>query len=281
MITPPKPTENPPLEPSPATSTLSSTHSPQWTSYDDLAAQEANVFTAPTEHDRVELSPEIELSGVSRRTFLGVMGSSAALAGVGLSGCIRKPVTKLVPYATRPEDVVEGKPLFFATAYQEGANVLGVVVESHTGRPTKLEGNKLHPESLGATNTTAQASVLSLYDLDRSVTPTGKDGAALAWDKALAELDALSTAAKAGKAAFVLPAVMSPTYRRLIAEALASWPNARFYRADALWPAAAMAAGELVAGPQAYAQTNLSGADLVASFDCDFLGSETSAVRHT
>jgi molybdopterin-containing oxidoreductase family iron-sulfur binding subunit len=281
MITPPKPTETTNLGPSPASSGLSST---QWTSYDDLAAQEAHAFAAPSalsENDQLELSPEVEMSGLSRRTFLGVMGSSAALAGVGLSGCIRKPVTKLVPYATRPEDIVEGKPLYFATAYQEGANVLGVVVESHTGRPTKIEGNKLHPESLGATNTTAQASVLSLYDLDRSVTPTGKDGAALPWDKALAELDGLATAAKAGKAAFVLPAVMSPTYRRLIAEALASWPNARFYRADALWPAAAMAAGELVAGPQAYAHTNLSGADLVASFDCDFLGTETSAVRHT
>lgn len=275
MITPPKPTENPPLEP---TAPASRRH---WVDYDDLASQEATTSQTLSAEDRMELSPEVEMSGLSRRTFLGVMGSSAALAGVGLSGCIRKPSTKLVPYATRPEDVVEGKALHFATAYQEGANVLGVVVESHSGRPTKIEGNKNHPESLGATNTTAQASVLSLYDLDRSVMPTGKDGVSLAWDKALVELDTLAAAARAGKAAFVLPAVMSPTLRRLIAEAATSWPNARFYRADALWPAAAMAAGELVAGPQAYAVTNLSSVDVIASFDADFLGTETSSVRHT
>jgi molybdopterin-containing oxidoreductase family iron-sulfur binding subunit len=251
----------------------------QWVGYDDLAMQGSQA--SPSASDQVELSPEVEMSGLSRRTFLGVMGSSAALAGVGLQGCIRKPVTKLVPYATRPEDVVEGKPLFFATAYQEGATVLGLVVESHQGRPTKLEGNKAHPESLGATNTTAQASVLGLYDLDRSVTPTDKAKTALSWEKALELLDTQAAAAKTTTSAFVLPAVMSPTLRRLIAEAKQTLPNARFYRADALWPANAMAAGELVAGPQAYAVSNLNGADFIASFDADFLGTEASSVRHT
>ncbi len=250
----------------------------QWVGYEDLAAQ--NVV-ATSASDQVELSPEVELSGVSRRTFLGVMGSSAALAGVGLSGCIRKPVTKIVPYATRPEDVVEGRPLFFATAYQQGATVLGLVVESHEGRPTKLEGNRDFPDSLGATNASAQASVLGLYDLDRSVNPRGKGGATIAWDKALADLDAIASGARSKPVAFVIPSVMSRTARRLLADARTSFPQARFFQAAPLWPSNAFEGAALVGGTGTHVSTNLGNAEVVASFDADFLGTETGSVRHT
>jgi molybdopterin-containing oxidoreductase family iron-sulfur binding subunit len=257
--------------------TETSNMSRQWVGYDDLAAQTAT----PSSSDKVEISPEVELSGVSRRTFLGVMGSSAALAGVGLSGCIRKPVTKIVPYATRPEDVVEGRPLHFATAYQEGASVLGLLVESHEGRPTKLEGNPAFPESLGATNTTAQASVLGLYDLDRSVVPRAKDGTSLAWDKALGDLDALVGTAKSKPVAFVLPAVLSPTVARMLSEARAAFPQARFFRADPLWPENAFAGAAMVGGANAHVVTRLEHAEVVASFDADVLGTDSASVRHT
>ncbi len=223
----------------------------------------------------------IEFDGVSRRTFLGVAGASAALAGVGLSGCIRKPVTKLVPYATRPEDLVEGVALHFASAYQEGASVTGIVVESHEGRPTKIAGNKAHPDSLGATSATAQASVLGLYDLDRSTTPHGKANASLSWDAAWAEFDKLAAAAKGQPVAIVLPAVMSPTTRRLLAEAKTALPQARFFRSDLVWPHNAMAAAQAVAGAGAYTQSHLELADVVAAFDSDLLCSDPDSVRAT
>ena len=213
----------------------------------------------------------IELDGVSRRTFLNVVGASAALAGVGLSGCIRKPVTKLVPYANRPEDLVEGVALHFASAYQEGANVIGIVVESHEGRPTKIAGNKAHPSSLGATSATTQASVLDLYDLDRSTVPHGKANASLSWDAAWAEFDKLAAAAKAQPVAIVLPAVMSPTARRLLVEAKTALPQARFFRSDFVWPHNAMAAAQAVGGAGAYVQSHLELADVVAAFDSDLL----------
>ena len=104
-------------------------------------------------------------SGVDRRTMLTVMGASFALAG--LEGC-RRPVETIVPYVSAPEYTVPGIPKYFATTLPVGAGAYGVVVESHEGRPSKIEGNALHPSSLGAANTWTQAEVLNLYDPDRS-----------------------------------------------------------------------------------------------------------------
>ena len=102
---------------------------------------------------------------VARRTFLKLMGASLALAGV--TACTRQPAEKIVPYVRQPEEIVPGKPLFFATAMPLGGVATGLLVESHEGRPTKIEGNPLHPGSLGATDVFAQAAVLGLYDPDR------------------------------------------------------------------------------------------------------------------
>src|SRR5467141_957602 len=92
-------------------------------------------------------------------------GGIAAFAG--LSGCGRTPEQFVVPYVKQPEGMVLGKPQFYATAMPFGADAIGLLVESHEGRPTKIEDNPDHPSSLGATNVFAQASVLNLYDPDR------------------------------------------------------------------------------------------------------------------
>src|SRR2546425_2152728 len=107
---------------------------------------------------------------VGRRKFLKLMGASFALAG--LTACTRQPTEYIAPYARQPEELVPGKPVFFATAMPLDGFATGLVVESHEGRPTKLEGNKDHPASLGATDVFSQASVLGLYDPDRSQTLT-------------------------------------------------------------------------------------------------------------
>jgi len=94
---------------------------------------------------------------VDRRDFLKLMAASLAFAG--LSGCGRTPEQFVVPYVKQPEGMVLGKPQFYATAMPFGADAIGLLVESHEGRPTKIEGNPDHPSSLGATNVFAQASV--------------------------------------------------------------------------------------------------------------------------
>src|SRR5688572_24059101 len=110
------------------------------------------------------------LDPVGRRGFLKLMGASLALAGV--SACTRQPTEELVPYVRQPEELVPGKPLFYATAVPMSGSGIGVLVESHEGRPTKIEGNPDHPSSRGATDLFAQASILTLYDPDRSTTIT-------------------------------------------------------------------------------------------------------------
>ena len=102
---------------------------------------------------------------VTRREMIQLLGASLSLAG--LAGC-RRPVEEIVPYVAAPEDVVPGIPRYYATTMPFRRSAYGVIVESHEGRPTKIEGNPAHPSTLGASSTRVQASVLSLYDPDRS-----------------------------------------------------------------------------------------------------------------
>ena len=101
-----------------------------------------------------------------RRDFLRLMGASVALAGFG--ACTKQPIEKIVPYVKQPEEIIPGKPLQFATATTFGGYAQGIIVTSHEGRPTKIEGNPDHPASLGATTIWAQADILDLYDPDRA-----------------------------------------------------------------------------------------------------------------
>src|SRR5215831_17755154 len=153
--------------------------------------------------------------GVSRRDFFKYMGASMALAGV--AGC-RRPDERILPYSKQPEEVIPGVPLYFATAMPWNGTAVGLVVESHEGRPTKIEGNPKHPDSLGGANTFVQADVLNLYDPDRSTGPTEK-GNGRTWDDALAALSALGAKHKAqgGKGLAILTEPhRSPTVARVL-----------------------------------------------------------------
>ena len=110
------------------------------------------------------------LDAVSRRGFLKLMGASLAMAG--MTACTKQPLEPIVPYVKQPEEVVPGRPLFFATAFTLGGYASPILVESHLYRPTKIEGNDKHPASLGGTDIFSQASILGMYDPDRSQTLT-------------------------------------------------------------------------------------------------------------
>src|SRR5438105_1121727 len=88
--------------------------------------------------------------GFDRREFLKTIGASLALSG--LTACTRQPTERIVPYVKQPEELVPGKPLYFATAMTLGGYASGLLVESHEGHPTKIEGNPEHPISRGASN---------------------------------------------------------------------------------------------------------------------------------
>ncbi len=108
------------------------------------------------------------LDSVSRRGFLKLMGASLAMAG--MTACTKQPLEPIVPYVRQPEAVIPGLPMFYATAFTLGGYASPILVESHLYRPTKIEGNAQHPASLGGTDIFAQASILGMYDPDRSQT---------------------------------------------------------------------------------------------------------------
>ena len=137
-----------------------------WRTLEELA--ENPEFEELLHREFPRLAPSEWDEGVDRRDFLKLMAASLAFAG--LSGCGRTPEQHIVPYVKQPDGMILGKPQFYATVMPFGADAIGLLVESHEGRPTKIEGNPDHPSSLGATNAFAQASVLNLYDPDRAQT---------------------------------------------------------------------------------------------------------------
>ena len=221
-------------------------------------------------------------SDVSRRKFLGVMGASMALAGTTLSGCIRKPIEHILPYTKRPEDLIPGSPMYFATSAWIGGSVHGLLVESHEGRPTKVEGNPQHPSSSGGTTPWAQATVLGLYDPDRSKEPMtgGRDAT---WEALWGALKERFTTARtengSGVAVLVEP-TPSPTTWRALADLLRVYPQAAIYGWEPARPGNGAAGRALINAGTSLPSYEIDKADVILSVDADFLGTEPDAVRH-
>ncbi|MGZ5380719.1 MAG: TAT-variant-translocated molybdopterin oxidoreductase, partial [Thermoanaerobaculia bacterium] len=208
-------------------------------------------------------------AGVNRRRFLELSGASLALAG--LTACVKQPREGLVPYVKQPEEVIPGRPLFFATASTLSGYATGILVESHTGRPTKVEGNPEHPASLGATDLFAQASILSLYDPDRSQTIT-KLGQIRTWPAFAEELQAR---VKTHRAIFgegfrlLTPTVTSPALAAKIRELNALLPKARWHQWEPAGRDLVRAGARLAFGQPVETRYDFSKADVVVSFDAD------------
>ncbi|MFN0007837.1 MAG: TAT-variant-translocated molybdopterin oxidoreductase [Planctomycetota bacterium] len=211
-----------------------------------------------------------------RREFLKYMGASLALAGIGAS-CARQPEEKIYPYAKSPEKTIPGKPLYFATSMPWPRGAIGLLVESHEGRPTKVEGNPDHPASLGATDAFAQASILGLYDPDRSKA-IKRRGRIATWDDFLTALKAALTAQAAKKGAglrILTETVTSPTLAAQIQEVLALYPEAKWHE----WEPAD--AGRPKLGDDGHALPQIERAQVILSIDDDFLGLGPDSVRKT
>src|SRR3954471_10088837 len=171
--------------------------------------------------------------GVTRRDMMLLLGASLSLAG--LAGC-RRPVEQIVPYVSAPEDVVPGIPRYYATTMPFGRSAYGIIVESHEGRPTKIEGNPAHPATLGASSARIQASVLGLYDPDRSQSVRLK-GEAKAWADFVTAWGQMSQAhASDGGAglAVLSESFSSPTLARLSSELRAKYPRLQWVTYDAV-----------------------------------------------
>jgi molybdopterin-containing oxidoreductase family iron-sulfur binding subunit len=220
------------------------------------------------------------LDSVSRREFLQFMGASLALGG--LSACTRQPDEKIVPYAKPPEEVLPGRPQFFATAVLLNGVATGVLVESHTGRPTKIEGNPQHPASLGSTDAFTQAAVLDLYDPDRSQVVTNARRIS-SWDAFTAALKPPldDQKIKGGVGLRILTGtVTSPTLAQQLQSLLKEYPQARWYQYEPAGRDAVRAGALLAFGEDVNPVYQVDKADVILSLDADLLFSMQGNVRY-
>ena len=248
-----------------------------WRSFDELA--ESPEYTEFLQREFPQGASELTDS-ISRRKFLTLMGASAALAG--LVSC-RRPLEKIVPYVKAPEEVIPGIPQYYATTMPFSAGAVGLVVESHEGRPTKIEGNELHPSSRGAANAFQQAEILNLYDPDRSKFVLNK-GARVTWNDFVAfwgEQDVLYAQNGGEGLAVLTTAFSSPTLARLRRDFERKFPNATWavyepVSDENIYEGIRMATGQVLQPVYDY-----SAARVVLSIDADFLMLESENVAHS
>jgi MoCo/4Fe-4S cofactor protein with predicted Tat translocation signal len=241
-----------------------------WRSLEELAeTPEFEQFLQDEFPNRATLLP------LDRRSFLKVMGASLALAG--LAGCRYQRQEKIIPFVKAPEDVIPGKPLQYATAHTLGTDTIGLLVTSYEGRPTKIEGNPSHPNSLGATDALAQASVLNLYDPDRSQNVTER-GEISTWSLFLsAARQAVAVQKRRGGAGLriLTETTTSPTLAAQMAAFLKAFPQAKWHHYDPVGRSSARAAlGDVNV---VYGFTK---ADVILSLDADFLLTMPNHVRY-
>ncbi|MBX3374008.1 MAG: TAT-variant-translocated molybdopterin oxidoreductase [Phycisphaeraceae bacterium] len=221
------------------------------------------------------------LDGADRRTFLKIMGASMALAGLGLGGCRRWPEQHIVPFAGRPEGWVPGQAMHYASIMTLGGIAQPLLVTTRDGRPVKIEGNPDHPASRGATTVFAQASVLDLYDLDRSRS-VRRDGEAASWETfaAWAEGHFAGVRAQRGAGLAVLAeADDSPTMRRLRARFAAELPQAMWRVWEPVNRDNANAGSQAAFGRPLRGHLRLDRAKVIVALDADILGAPFDTVR--
>jgi len=251
-----------------------------WRSLEERAGDPAFLEYVHNEFPSLLPEPASIEDPVARRAFLKLMGASLALAGV--TACTRQPAEKIVPYVRQPEEIIPGRPSYFATAMAMGGVATGLLVESHEGRPTKVEGNPDHPGSLGATDIFSQAAVLGLYDPDRSQTLMTL-GEIRPWPRFLGAIRSVldAQAPIQGRGLRLLTeSISSPTLAAQIRDLLSRYPSARWHQWDPASRDNARAGAKLALGEYVECQYRFDRADVILALDADFLGCGAGSLRY-
>ena len=246
-----------------------------WRSLEELADSEAFRRWLRQEQPRLA-----EVLSLDRRQFIRTLGAALALAGV--TACSRPPQQEIIPYVHAPVGQVDGLPRFFATALTRNGYALGVLVESHMGRPTKIEGNPRHPASLGATDIFAQAAVLQLWDPDRSQLLQHR-GVVSTWDDFSAALLDLRTPMMRTRGAglhVLTGTVTSPTLSAQLDALQAKFPEARWHEHEPLGRENVRAGSRLAFRTSVATRLRLDRARVIVSLDDDFLCDSAAGVRY-
>jgi MoCo/4Fe-4S cofactor protein with predicted Tat translocation signal len=235
-------------------------------------------FRAQLEREFPEGASELP-DGVTRREMMTLVGASLSLAG--LAGC-RRPVEEIVPYVTAPEEIVPGVPRYYATTMPFGRSAYGLIVESHEGRPTKIEGNPSHPSTRGGSSSLVQASILGLYDPDRSQSVTLK-GERKAWSDFVTAWGQLAEAHAADGGAglaVISESFASPTAARLASELHARYPKMRWVTYDAISDENRLGGLRQATGRDLDLLLRLDRASVIVALDADPLLTDPEMIRH-
>lgn len=246
-----------------------------WRSLEDLSRSEVfdEFFAQEFPQQAIPLQ-----KGVDRRSFMKFMGASVAMAG--LAAC-RPPAETIVPYVDQPENLIPGKPLFFASAMPLGGAATGVLVEAHMNRPTKIEGNPQHPSSLGASDHFMQAAILGLYDPDRSQV-IRRVGDTATWGDFLAALHPVLEEAKTNGSGFriLTQSVTSPTFGAQMQSLVAQYPGMKWHQWDAVTDDNAREGVRLAFGRYVNTYYDFTKANVVVSLAADFLCEGAGHLRY-
>src|SRR5260370_34713063 len=271
-----------------------------WRSLEELA--DSPVFEEFVQREFQQQAEEWN-DPVERRTFLKLMGASLALAG--LSGCVIQPPEKVIPYVKQPEEEVPGKGLWFATAFSLGGIATPLLARSNEGRPTKLEGNPDHPNNkypafaipfsyddttdsrpYAATDIFSQASILTLYDPDRSQTPLYR-GETRPWSQFVAEIrsaiDKENDGLKAKKGAglrLLTETITSPTLAAQMKSILADFPEAKWHSYEPVNRDNARAGAIMAFGQPVNTIYDFSKADRIRTLDSAYLSAMPGTLRY-
>ena len=228
----------------------------------------------------MEIDSESNDSGFNRRSFLKLAGF--AFTGAVISGCQPSRMEKAIPYLIKPEEITPGLAYWYASSCAGCSAGCGVLVKNRDGRPIKLEGNPDHPMSRGGLCAVGQASVLGLYDSQRLKNPT-RQGKETTWNvvddevqKKLSEIKA-----KNGAVRILSATITSPTTRAIVHRFLSSFANAKLIEYDALSVSAILDAQKETHGTRILPHYQFSDANVIVSFDADFLGTWISPVEFT
>lgn len=245
-----------------------------WRSLDHLA--ETPEFKELVQREFPAQASEMT-NPLTRRNFLSLMGASLAFAG--LAGC-RRPVEKIIPYVVKPEEIVPGLAQYYSTSMPFGLSSCGVVVRSHEGRPTKIEGNHRHPFSQGSANAMMQGAILGLFDPDRSAMVLNK-GNEKPWNDfvtAWRDLYAQYLTDKGRGLAVLSESFSSPTMVRLMGEFKKTFPQAAWYTYEPISDELIIEGLKLVLGVPARPVVLYDKASVILSVDADFLYAESDNV---
>jgi MoCo/4Fe-4S cofactor protein with predicted Tat translocation signal len=249
-----------------------------WRSLDELAG--TPEFRESVEHEFPFGAAEPS-NGMSRRSFVQLLGASIALAGLG--GCLERPREKILPYVSTPPELTPGLAQYYATSMVLGGYATGLLVESHAGRPTKIEGNPDHPASLGAAGVYEQASVLQLYDPHRARLAR-RGSAALTWETFSGSVMPTTLRRQVGASGAGLRFLLEPTASPLISELVSRlhelYPAAGVHFYAPLTPSELATAATMAFGRTLQPVYDFQNADVVLALNADFLSATPFHLRY-